>query len=292
VSKVLVTGSAGFIGGALVRRLRLEGHEVAEFDLAQGDITCEGVLDTYTGITHCFHLAGKTFVPESWKHPQGFYQVNLMGTVNVLEFCRKNSIPLTYVASYLYGEPEYLPVDEIHPLKSYNPYSHSKVMADNTCQFYARQFGLPVTIFRPFNAYGPTQSPLFIIPEIITKFIDPSIPVVEVMDLRPKRDYIYIDDIIEAFMRSMDRPGGIYNLGSGYSKSVEEIVTLVKKYTGIDKPVRAKGNDRPNEIFDLYADISKAKRELGWEPVVSFEEGVMRCVEVMMYGRTGGQEKR
>lgn len=278
MKKVLVTGSAGFIGKALTQRLRSESYSVEEFDIAQGDITHPGILDRFTGVEHCFHLAGKTFVPESWKHPQGFYEVNLMGTVNVLEFCRKNGIPLTYVASYLYGEPEYLPVDEKHPVKAYNPYSHSKIMADNTCQFYARQFALPVTIFRPFNAYGPGQSKLFIIPEIISKFLDPTIPVVDVMDLRPKRDYIYIDDIVEAFLRSMQKPGGIYNLGSGYSKSVEEIVNLVRQYTGSNKPVKAKGNDRPNEIFDLYADITHAKQELHWSPLTPFETGIKTCI--------------
>ena len=278
MNKILVTGSAGFIGQALVLRLKKEGYEVAEFDIGQGDITSEGVLEQFSGISHLFHLAGKTFVPESWKNPFGFYQVNVMGTINVLEYCRRHGIALTYIASYLYGEPEYLPVDENHPVKSYNPYSHSKVVADNTCQFYARQFGLPVTIFRPFNAYGPGQSPLFIIPEIITKFIDPAIPSVEVMDFRPKRDYIYIDDLVDALLRSIEHPGGVYNLGSGYSKSVEEIVALVRHYTGSEKPAIAKGNDRPNEIFDLYADISRAKAELGWEPVTPFEQGIRNCI--------------
>lgn len=280
MKKVLVTGSDGFIGKALTRRLIAEGYDVEGFDLAQGDITQPGIFDRFTAIDHCIHLAGKTFVPESWRAPQGFYEVNLMGTVNVLEFCRKNNTPLTYVASYLYGEPEYLPVDENHPVKAYNPYSHSKIMADNTCQFYARQFRLPITIFRPFNAYGPGQSKLFIIPEIISKFLDPKIPVVEVMDLRPKRDYIYIDDLVEAFICSLNHPGGIYNLGSGYSKSVEEIVDLVRQYTGSNKPVKAIGNNRPNEIFDLYADITRAKQALNWKPVVPFEEGVKRCVNM------------
>ncbi len=283
MTKILVTGSSGFIGRVLTNRLTEKGFETIGFDLPSNDITQEGSLDFLTEISHVFHLAGKTFVPQSWKNPPGFYQVNLMGTVHVLEFCRKNQIPLTYVSSYLYGEPEYLPVDENHPVKSYNPYSHSKVLADNTCQFYARQFGLPVTIFRPFNAYGPGQSPLFIIPEIISRVLNSKEPVLEVMDIRPRRDYIYIDDLVDALLLSVNTAGGIYNLGSGYSKSVGEIAELVMNYTGIHKPVRAKGNDRPNEIFNLYAGIQKAKRELGWSPVISFETGLKRCIDAMIF---------
>ncbi len=277
---ILVTGAAGFIGKALSGKLQEAGHEVVGFDVGQGDITDEKALDPFLGrkISHVFHLAGKTFVPESWKDPFGFFQVNLMGTVNVLEFCRKLGIPLTYVSSYLYGEPDYLPVDEAHPVKSYNPYSQSKVMADATCQFYARHYNFPVTIFRPFNAYGPGQSRLFLINEIISKVMDTAIPVVEVMDLRPKRDYIYIDDLVDALILSMDKPQGIFNLGSGYSKSVEEIIILVLKLTGISKEYRSKSEIRPNEIFDLYADIRKAGRELDWFPKVSFEAGIEQCI--------------
>lgn len=280
MSAILVTGSSGFIGSALVKQLREKGHEVTEFDVGQGDITSAHSLLPYTdkGIHHVFHLAGKTFVPESWKNPFGFYQVNVMGTVNSLEFCRKTDIPLTYLSSYLYGEPDYLPIDENHPVKSYNPYSHSKVMADFTCQFYARHYDVPITIFRPFNAYGPGQPNQFLINEIISSVMNPAIPVVEVMDLRPKRDYIYIDDLVRALILSMGKPHGIYNLGSGYSKSVEEIILLVLKYTGICKAYHSKAEMRPNEIFDLFADIRKAGRELEWFPEISFEDGIERCI--------------
>jgi nucleoside-diphosphate-sugar epimerase len=281
MSNILVTGSAGFIGSALVRQLNDIGHHVIEFDVAQGDITSYQELVPYheMGIQHIFHLAGKTFVPDSWKDPFGFYHVNVMGTINILELCRKTGARLTYVSSYLYGQPDYLPVDENHPVKSYNPYSHSKVVADTTCQFYAGQFDIPVTIFRPFNAYGPGQSPLFIIPEIIGKVFDPAQPVLEVMDLRPRRDYIYLDDLLEAFLLSLGKTDGIYNLGSGYSRSVAEIVELVFQYSGITKEVRAMGNNRPNEIFDLYADFSKLNHQFQWVPKTSFESGIKKCVD-------------
>lgn len=280
MSAILVTGAAGFIGRKLVARLSSEGHSVVEFDVAQGDVTSVDDLQRFARlqIDHVFHLAGKTFVPDSWKNPFGFYQVNVMGTTNILEFCRKTGARLTYISSYLYGEPDYLPVDELHPVKSYNPYSQSKIIADSICQFYARYYNIQVTIFRPFNAFGPGQSALFLIPEIIEKVMNNNISEVEVMDLRPKRDYIFIDDLVDALVLSLNNQLGIYNIGSGYSKSVEEIIQHVMKHSGITKPYRSKAVTRPNEIFDLYAGISKAEAGLGWKPKTPFEEGIKQCI--------------
>ncbi len=280
MSNILVTGSAGFIGRALVSRFRGEGHRVFAFDTEQGDITVEHSLDIFynDGIEHVFHLAGKTFVPESWSDPFAFFNVNLMGTVNVLEFCRTTGAGLTYVSSYLYGEPSYLPIDEDHPLKSYNPYSQSKIIADQTCRFYALNYHIPVCIFRPFNAYGPGQSNRFLIPEIISKVMDPSVAVVEVMDLKPRRDYIYIDDLVDALDLSIGKPHGIYNIGSGTSYSVEDIIKIVMQFSGITKPYHAKAMTRPNEIYDLFADTTNAKEHLQWLPKTSFADGIRNCL--------------
>lgn len=280
MSEILVTGAKGFLGSALLAQLQSQGMKVYGIDVEQGDITLEDTLKPYEikNITHVVHLAGKTFVPESWKHPFSFYQVNVMGTLNVLEFCRRTKASLTYISSYLYGEPESLPISENHPVKSYNPYSHSKVLAENACDFYSRAYGLKIVILRPFNAFGPGQPSRFIIPEIIERVKDPEVKVVEVMDLRPRRDYIFISDLTNAIRLSIHAPSGIFNLGSGYSVSVEEIIREVMEITGIHKEYRSRGTERPNEIFDLYADISRAKRELQWEPMIRFEEGLAQCL--------------
>lgn len=280
MSEILVTGAKGFLGSALLAQLQSQGMKVYGIDVEQGDITLEDTLKPYEikNITHVVHLAGKTFVPESWEHPFSFYQVNVMGTLNVLEFCRRTKASLTYISSYLYGEPESLPISENHPVKSYNPYSHSKVLAENACDFYSRAYGLKIVILRPFNAFGPGQPSRFIIPEIIERVKDPEVKVVEVMDLRPRRDYIFISDLTNAIRLSIHAPSGIFNLGSGYSVSVEEIIREVMEITGIHKEYRSRGTERPNEIFDLYADISRAKRELQWEPMIRFEEGLAQCL--------------
>jgi len=285
---ILVSGASGFLGRSLVSKLRSLRYEVIGIDVSEGDITSENTLIPYKekNISHVIHLAGKTFVPESWKKPFDFYRVNVMGTINVLEFCRKTGSNLTFVSSYLYGQPDYLPINEQHPVKSYNPYSHSKVLAEDACNFYKETFGQKVVILRPFNAYGPGQPAQFLIPEIITMVLDPTIPRIEVMDLRPKRDYVFVDDLIMAFINSINMPSGTYNIGSGVSFSAEEIIRLVMKITGIKKPYTSKGSERQNEIFDLYADNSKALRELGWKPETSFEAGIASCIRFIRESRT------
>jgi len=280
LKKILVNGSKGFIGSALVKRLLAEGYHVEGLDLEQGDITDPATFDKIKGndCSHVIHLAGKTFVPDSWKDPAAFYRINLLGTVNILEFCRRTGAGLTYISSYLYGSPEYLPIDENHPVKSFNPYSHSKLLADNTCSFYALNFRLRISVLRPFNAFGPGQPSHFIIPEIIHMVKDPSIPEIQVMDLRPKRDYVYIDDLVDGIFRTIEGEPGIYNIGSGKSYSVEDIIKTVMKLTGITKPYAARGAERQNEIFDLYAGIEKIHLSLGWQPKISFEEGLRNCI--------------
>jgi len=280
MKKILVTGSDGFIGKPLVKRLSGMEYAVTGFDLADGDIAEESTLTRLEkeDISYVFHLAGKTFVPESWTHPFGFYLTNVMGTANVLEFCRKTGAGLTYVSSYLYGKPEYLPVDENHPIKAYNPYSHSKLVAEELCRYYRDQFHLGISILRPFNVYGPGQSGQFLVPELIRKMLDPGIASVEVKDLRPRRDFIFISDLVEALFLSMDGPRGIYNVGSGSSVSVEGILQEIRTVTGKNKPVRDMGLERPNEIFDCYADISRISRELNWMPQTGIRKGITECI--------------
>jgi nucleoside-diphosphate-sugar epimerase len=288
MKNVLVTGSKGFIGAVLTKKLDSLGHKVFNFDIHDGDITAKDSLEKFKkqNITNVIHLAGKTFVPESWSDPWNFYHVNMMGTITAMEFCRKTGARITYISSYLYGKPDYLPVDELHPLKVYNPYNHSKNLADDICRFYRDNFQLDVVVLRPFNAYGPGQQERFIIPEIIKQVLDPGIEKIEVIDLRPKRDYIYVDDLVEAMVLSMNAPQGIYNVGSGCSVSVEEIIKVVFELTGIRKPYFSKTHGRPNEIFDLYADITKITKVFNWQPVTSFRDGIASCINALKQKET------
>ncbi len=234
---VLVTGSDGFVGRHVVTALRNSGYTVYEFDRRDGDIATAEL--SYDRLDHIIHLASMVYVPLSWENPYPFYRTNVLGTVNVLELCRRTGCRLTYISSYIYGTPQYLPVDENHPVDPASPYNHSKFMAEEACRFYAGTFNVPVVIFRPVNIYGPGQNPDFLIPFIINQITDPSSKQVEVKDLRPRRDYLFIDDFTNALLRSFTLDGfHIFNLGSGKSVSVEEIIATVMQQSGLNKEYR------------------------------------------------------
>jgi len=276
--RILVTGSNGFIGKRLVSSLRKNGFTVEEFDLQAGDIS--SYTFNFDHLDHIVHLASLVFVPASWENPSAFYKTNVLGTINVLELCRKLKCSLTYLSSYVYGSPQYLPVDEKHPIQPASPYNHSKLLAENTCMYYATTFDFPVTVFRPVNIYGPIQSTDFLIPKIIQQVFDPSVDEIEVMDLRPKRDFLFIDDLINAIQLSINcKSSDIFNLGAGKSISVEEIIQVILGSAGIKKPYRSLNNERQNEIWDVYVNIAKATTILNWNPQTTFIKGIQQCID-------------
>ncbi len=275
---VLVTGSEGFVGRHVVTALRTSGYTVFEFDRRDGDIATAELA--YDRLDHIIHLASRVYVPLSWETPYPFYHTNVLGTINVLELCRRTGCRLTYISSYIYGTPQYLPVDENHPVDPASPYNHSKFMAEEACRFYAGTFNVPVVIFRPVNIYGPGQNPDFLIPFIISQITDPATKQVEVRDLRPRRDYLFIDDFTDALLRSFTLDGfRIFNLGSGKSVSAEEIIGTVMKQSGISKEYHSSGQERTHEIWDVVADIRKFSEETGWKPLTSFEEGIRKILD-------------
>jgi len=274
---VLVTGADGFIGAHLVRALRAAGHVVVTHTRRQGDI--RNCLLNFEGVGHVFHLAARTFVPESWSAPLGFYEVNLLGTVNVLEYCRASGASLTMVSSYVYGVPSRLPIAEDEPLCAFNPYSHTKILAEETGLYYQRQFGVPLTIVRPFNIYGPGQDRRFLIPTILNQAVDPRQATIVVADLRPRRDYIFIADLVALLVRTaFRREGGIFNAGSGSSWGAGEVIAMVNGLLPVPKPVHANGPVRPDEVMDVIADITRARHEFGWEPQVTLLDGLLNTL--------------
>lgn len=270
---ILVTGSDGFIGKRLVLLLRSSKYVVHTFDKQEGDISsCDFHFEK---LDHIIHLASMVGVPLSWKDPTSFYRINVLGTANVLELCRRMNCSLTCISSYVYGTPEYLPVDELHPVKPASPYNHSKLLAEEICRYYASAFGLSVVVFRPANIFGPGQHPDFLIPSIVRQLFDPAVEKITVSDLRPKRDFLYIDDLIDALIRTLGQKGfNLYNIGYGKSFSVEEISSIIMKEACLNKEIFVAGNTRKNEIFDIRINSSKLMAESGWKPVTSLEKGI------------------
>ena len=277
----MVTGGTGFIGRALVGELRRRGSEVIGLGSGNGWIDDPAIWQTVGvgEIEWLFHLAGRTYVPDSWEDPVGFLRTNVLGTANVLEFCRARKVPVTYVSAYLYGQPESLPIDENAPVRPNNPYAMSKWISERMCEFYARAHGLNVTVIRPFNVHGVGQDDRFLIPTIVKQALFDD--VITVKDLRPKRDYVYLDDLVEALILTMGRAGGysVYNIGSGVSLSVQDIIDVVQSAARTKKRVSCTDTVRRNEIDDVVADISRARQHLGWHPRHSFAEGISRIVE-------------
>jgi nucleoside-diphosphate-sugar epimerase len=273
MKRVLVTGADGFMGRRLCERLSLEHMEVIQHSISDGDISEQPLPDE--NIDWVFHLAALTNVPESWEKPSLYYRVNVMGTEHVLELCRRNACGLTFISTYVYGHPQYSPIDEEHPVSPNSPYNHSKFLGEELCRFFNRVFNIPIVIFRPFNIFGPGQSPHFLIPEIMKQLLDNESKEIRLLDLEPKRDYVYIDDVIEALIKSIGGQGfEIYNLGSGKLASVLEVVNAAMEVSGIRKSILSEGKSRKNEVSDMVASIEKACIHLGWSPQVSLKEGL------------------
>jgi nucleoside-diphosphate-sugar epimerase len=277
---VLVTGASGFIGRALVSRLKWKNLAVIPMDSLYGDISSPATFAKLEGqdISHVFHLAGRTFVPDSWEEPQAFCNTNVVGTFNVLEFCRKKRTPMTYVSAYVYGHPDSLPIRENSEIRPSNPYALTKRMAEEACEFYATAHDLPITTIRPFNVYGIGQGANFLIPSIIHQVLNET--KITVKDLQPKRDYVYLEDLLNALLATLSENSkgyNVYNIGSGMSITVKEVIDVIQKVSGTNKEVVSDNVVRTSELMNVVADISKAKSELGWHPEYSFEAGI-KCI--------------
>ena len=277
---ILVTGSKGFVGLPLVKMLREISYHVIELDIFTGsDITDWKTIEHYKDFDVLIHLAARTFVPYSFNNPRDFYQTNVLGTLNMLELCRINKAKMIFTSSYVYGKPEYLPIDEKHPLKAFNPYAQSKIMGEELCQAYYRDFGINSIILRPFNIYGPAQPNSFLIPSIIKQVTKKS--VIKLKDPRPKRDYVFIDDVIAAYVKAIgyNQTGvSVFNIGTALSTSVEQLVKYVCEIMGNDVDVVFSNEQRKNEVLETKANITKAKNLLQWESQFSIEKGIFEIL--------------
>jgi len=282
MKNILVTGASGFIGSALVVKLESMGLKVFQLNSSDGDISDINLLKRYNNrkICHVFHLASKTFIPESWQNPFDFYRSAVLGTLNILKLCKAKKIPITYVSAYLYGIPNKLPITETHQLKPNNPYAHSKFFAEDLCKFYSQFYHVKVTIVRPFNVYGKGQKKYFLIPSIIDQVLCKE--VIKVKDIKPKRDYIYLDDFVSGLICTLNNKENfsIFNFGSGKGLTVLEIVEIIQKIAGTNKKLFSEENQRKNEIMNVVADIQKSKDILNWSPVFKFEDGIREILKM------------
>ncbi len=275
--RVLISGGGGFVGRRLCASLSAQGTAVVapahgEWDIVTGEVPA-GPFD------HVFHLAALSGVPDSWQTPERFFQVNVAGTFRVLEYCRASGCPLTYLSGYVYGIPDALPISEHSPARPNNPYALTKRMAEEACRFYAEHYRLDVTVLRPFNIYGPGQSTRFLIPRIIEQALNPDVARIEVLDLAPARDFVFVEDVVEAILLTAARRGySLYNVGSGTSHSVQDVISAVENASGVRKPVASKAERRRDEIMDVVADVTAIRVDVGWTPRTLFGKGIALTV--------------
>lgn len=277
MKRILVSGSSGFIGKNLCPALSRGNNQVIEIPSSSEFDLCDNTkVEELPEVDVIIHLAAKSYIPESFSNPRFFYQNNVVSTLNLLEKSRKDKAKFILLSTYVYGNPQYLPLDENHPRNPLNPYTQSKVMCEDLCQAYARDFGLNSIILRPFNVYGPGQLSSFLLPSIISQLNKEEI---FLQDSRPKRDYVFIDDLVEAIIQSIEveKEGcTVYNVGSGSSYSVSEIVDMLVQISKSTATMQFANVERKGEVLNTIADIKKINSDLGWSPLVDLQEGLMR----------------
>lgn len=278
---IIVSGATGFLGSRLCEMLVQQGKKVVPLSSSMGDISGNDWWSKIPNgdIEHFYHCAGETFVPNSWNDPLKYVRVNALGTGSALEFCRARKSSLTYVSAYVYGSDVRNPISESSVPKPNNPYALSKRMGEELCEFYAANFGVSVCVVRPFNIYGPGQKDNFLVPFIISQVKEGR--EIRVKDLEPKRDYIYIDDVVSCIIKSASsKEFNIFNAGTGRSVSVKELIDAIQAAAGTSLPVVSENTVRSNEISDTVADITKAETILGWKPSFSLNDGISRILKL------------
>ncbi|MCC7303017.1 MAG: SDR family NAD(P)-dependent oxidoreductase [Bacteroidia bacterium] len=305
--KVLITGADGFIGSHLTELMLSEGHEVTALSyynsfnfwgwlediphhprlkVVSGDIRdphfCK---DLVKGQDLVFHLAALIAIPYSYHSPASYIDTNVAGTMNMCKAALENNCRRILVTSTseVYGTAKYVPIDEKHPLQPQSPYSASKIGADAIAMSFHHSFGLPLTLVRPFNTYGPRQSARAIIPTIISQVLN-NYEEISVGDITPTRDFTFVEDTCRGFLALAECEGAagkVVNIGTNTEVSVADLIDMISKLTG--KKVKYKQDEsrlRPkgSEVYRLWCDNSLLKELTSFSPAVTLEQGLLKTI--------------
>ncbi|MCF7832534.1 MAG: GDP-mannose 4,6-dehydratase [Candidatus Marinimicrobia bacterium] len=279
--RIVITGSHGFIGSHLVKTLKGKGHEVVCIDIQTGYDVCDwNSVKDIEKFDIMIHLAALIYIPKSYEIPREMFNTNITGTLNMLELCWIHNAKMIFNSSYVYGNPKYLPIDEDHPITSFNPYNQSKIIGEKLCETYNRNFNVPVIIFRIFNVYGLGQSSNFLIPFIQKQIQEGKDVVLE--NPAPKRDYIHIKDVIRIYEKALQYKESkfeVFNVGSGTSHSAEEVAKIMIKESSKEIKLIFTGKERPNEVMNTLAKIDKIQKHLNWTPEISLKDGLKNLMK-------------
>jgi UDP-glucose 4-epimerase len=316
--KIVITGGSGFIGSHLCDKYVKEKHTVLcldnflsgdlknishlldyrNFKLIKGDIRDFDLLEKITrDVDAIFHLAAQIHVDRSYIEPKLTYEINVMGTQNILEVARIYDAKRVIHASTseVYGSAQYVPIDEQHPLSAPHPYGASKIAADRMCYAYIKTYGMDISIMRLFNVFGPRQRDVGYggVISIFTRRALNNMPPIIYGDGLQTRDYTYIEDAVRAYDLVLNHKEPItepINFGTGKEVSIIELANKIIDLCGMKgkmQPVHVE--PRIVEIKKLIADANRAKEILDWETTRSLEEGLKEFVET--YRKYGMEER-
>jgi len=296
MENVLITGVTGFVGANMAKRLEekynvvgivrdmipnnpLELLGVKNVTLVRGDIECQRIIERVISdydIDMVFHLAAQSIVKRAHKDPVSTIMTNIVGTVNVLEACRRHGVKVLITSTdKVYGEN--INAKESDPYKPKEIYGASKACADMIAQTYSKVYNMDVIVTRACNIYGPGDINPRIIPNTIRACLKHESPVIYT-NIKGVREYIYIDDVIDAYLFLAERVDrGVFNVGTGIMRGQKEVVEEILSHFKDIKPKYEPG-PKIEEIQEQSLDSSKI-RLLGWKPKVSFEDGIKRTVE-------------
>lgn len=297
--RVLVTGGAGFIGSHVVDACLAAGHDVVvvddlttgrraqlnprarfyEIDVRNPDLDSVFATEKPEAVSH---QAARVNVREAFERPLTYADVNIIGSLNVLECCCRHGTRKVVYASTcgVYGDPPTLPITEEHPVNPLDPYAASKHHVEHYLALYAVNFGLAFTVLRYANVYGPRQDPHGeggVVAIFARRMVSGMQPVINGSG-EQERDFVYVADVARANLRALDQgDGGTYNIGWGVGTTINQLYTHLADHAGYTKPP-VYGPARPGEIFRSVLDGSLARTELGWRPQVALETGLARTV--------------
>lgn len=308
--KILVTGADGFIGSHLTERLVKMGCKVRamclynsfnswgwldsidkkllnKIEVVLGDVRdIKSVKKVCKNVDYVFHLASLIAIPHSYHSPYSYLHTNTEGTMNILEACIDTKVTkiIHTSTSEVYGDIKKMPISETDKIFAKSPYSATKIAADQVAESYYSSFGLPVTIVRPFNTYGPRQSNRAIIPTIISQILDGK-KQIKLGSLYPTRDFSYIDDTVNGFISaatSKNSIGETFNIGAGYEIAIGDLFNIINKLCNSNAKIKTENiriRPKSGEVYRLKADNKKAKRLIKWEPKYSGKTGLIKGLE-------------
>jgi len=306
--RILITGGAGFIGSHLCEKFTQEGHTVVcldnffngnltnirhllnykNFKLINGDIRDFDILEKIMpSIDAICHLAAQIHVDRSIIEPKLTYDVNVLGTQNILEAARMYDVDkiIQMSTSEVYGSAQFTPMTEDHPLAAPHPYGASKIAADRMCYAYNQTYQMNITIVRPFNTFGPRQKDTGYggVMSIFTKRIMSGQPPIVYGDGNQTRDYTYVADLVDALDLILKFPEPIttpINLGTGREIKIIDLANMIIDLSGQHGQMKmAFVEPRPGEVQRLLADNSRAQQLLGWVPKYTLEDGLTRLID-------------